>query len=364
MPKFFISCPINFENICASEISLKWPLFLDTPIPKLLLIKGGIEIETDLNSGLSLNHLLKTPSKVLLRLKEQKCKDIPKLYNIIKKFNWKLYLKKHSANWNITTHQSRLINTKKIQKACEEGLNDYFNANSLSQKILDNIEYTDQNILLRIDNDQLTISLDTSGDLLHIRGDRAFRGHASIRENLASALLIKLLGTNNINKSLLDPMCGTATFLSEAKNFFSPTQRFYSYYNWHTKCDIKNIDNIWNLELFGRDIDQKILDKIKIQDAQLNCIDLFKDNDQLKITDFIILNPPYGKRVKISSNPKEYFEKLITVLTQKYESQKIGILIPETIKINRKKFNNHQIIERVPFNNNGIRINFFILEKQ
>lgn len=363
MAKFFISCPLNFESICAQELSLKWPMYYAIELPNFNILKGGIEIECDLEHGLGLNHILKTSTRILLRLKEQKCRDIPKLYNIIKKFNWKLYLKRESANWSISTSKSRLINTKKIEDACVDGLKDYFKSSALAQKVKENPVYTEQSIFIRIDNDLLSISLDTSGDLLYIRGDRSFRGHASLRENFASSLLIKLLGTRPLKASILDPMCGTATFISEAKNFFNPLEREFAYYNWNEKIKINSIESIWDFKYFARDIDSNIVDKINIGDINIKSMDLFNDSDDLNEIDYIILNPPYGKRVKIDKSPTEYFKKLLQTLTLKYKFKKLGVLIPETIHLREKSFNGYKIKERFNFNNNGIKINFFILAK-
>lgn len=405
MEKFFITCPINFEKLCAKEICLKWPKYFSEETPHLTFVTGGIEIECKLENGLALNHILKIPSRILLRLKEQKCRDIPKLFNIIRKFNWKKYLKKEKVNWQITTHKSRLINTKKIETACEDGLQRYFQANALAQKVKDSPGPI-QNIFLRITNDDLTLSIDTSGNLLHIRGDRTFRGHASIRENIAAALLLYLLeetrldqtrlGKNNseeisIDKiSLLDPMCGTGTFLSETLSFFKPSQREFAYFDWFPSFCIEtiNIDNKsasdkdkkdqyeWNFNLYGCDIDKKILNNIQVQNqAQFEKVD-FQQRDvfeeiipaQRKPVDYIICNPPYGKRIKLNQKPKTYFKNLISSLLKNYFPKKAGVLIPVNASLNYESllndFPEYHIETCLPFSNNGIKIHFIVISQQ
>ena len=58
------------------------------------------------------------------------------------------------------------------------------------------------------------IYLDTSGEALFKRGWRDETGEAPLRENLAAGIL--LLAGYNGTQPLLDPMCGSGTFLVEA----------------------------------------------------------------------------------------------------------------------------------------------------
>ncbi len=67
-------------------------------------------------------------------------------------------------------------------------------------------------------DDQLTISLDLSGDSLHRRGYRVETVPAPLKENLAAALLIKA-GWPEIAAArggLMDPLCGSGTLVIEA----------------------------------------------------------------------------------------------------------------------------------------------------
>ena len=62
--------------------------------------------------------------------------------------------------------------------------------------------------------DQVTISLDTTGIPLHKRGYRKLVSEAPIRETLAAALL--MLTPWHKDRILVDPFCGSGTFLIEA----------------------------------------------------------------------------------------------------------------------------------------------------
>jgi len=71
-----------------------------------------------------------------------------------------------------------------------------------------------QQVLVRLVNNQCTISLDTSGELLHRRGYRLATAKAPLRETLACAVL-QLCGWSP-DTPLIDPFCGAGTFAIEA----------------------------------------------------------------------------------------------------------------------------------------------------
>ena len=119
------------EELLKDELAQKWKILFPESELSLKVIEGGIEIECELYQGLHLNHYLKIATRILLRLKTQKCRDFPKLFKIIQKINWKLYTKRDDLEFKITAKESRLIHTGKMKKTCEDALIKYFNANSL-----------------------------------------------------------------------------------------------------------------------------------------------------------------------------------------------------------------------------------------
>ena len=69
-------------------------------------------------------------------------------------------------------------------------------------------------VLVRIEDDLCTISLDTSGEPLHRRGHKQALNPAPMRETLA-ALFLRACGYDGC-EPVLDPMCGAGTFVIEA----------------------------------------------------------------------------------------------------------------------------------------------------
>ena len=71
-----------------------------------------------------------------------------------------------------------------------------------------------QLFVVRLVHDEVTISADSSGDLLHRRGYRLESTRASLRETLAAAMLFA--SDWDRGRALLDPMCGSGTISIEA----------------------------------------------------------------------------------------------------------------------------------------------------
>jgi putative N6-adenine-specific DNA methylase len=360
MKKFFLICPIGFEQILIDELTYKWDMaFPNNDCTIMEETPGGVEIECEFEQGLLLNYLLKVPSKILLRIKGQKCRDLPKLYNIIKKINWKEYLQQENIEVKATSKESRLIHTTRITESVSKGLVDYFQANKLPVKTKElNKEYPPQKLFIRFNNDDLTISLDTSGELMHIREDRSYRGHASIRENMASALLIKLLGLEKKeNITLIDPMCGTGTFLFEALNFHKLNDREFSFNFWKGSNNFKpeaiKLNSPWSFKkLIGHDIDNALIkiNKGLNSEIQFECKDLFTHTNlpHSKET-YVISNPPYGKRVKIEGNKNEFFKKIVESKIFKTNKGQSALIVPTPYENNLKG-------TKFYFNQNGIKV--------
>lgn len=75
----------------------------------------------------------------------------------------------------------------------------------------------DQLLIVRMAHDECTISLDSSGALLHRRGYRQAVAKAPLRETLAASMLIA--GGWGTAESLADPLCGAGTIPIEAAMF-------------------------------------------------------------------------------------------------------------------------------------------------
>lgn len=394
---FFIVLPPGLVHLGLLELQFKWKNLF--PKYELVLVQtdvGGIEIKTDIICGFLLNQVLKTPTRIIWKIAQFKAKDFPRLYQKSSKISWKNILLGVPPPIRASSHESKLFDSRKITSAIHDGIKEYYVRNPprkkyhelANQLINENKKYL-PHIYVRIFQDQVDIGLDTTGERLHKRGDKVLTGHAPIRENLASLLLIALKGNNFLNQSLslIDPMSGSGTFLIEAHDFFLiNTAREYAFYhtptwinrNLNTTKEIINSITEWNKNsskclfdnFLGLDIDPEIIkqaNKNKInRNIKFYQHDLFSDSIDSQLNSditsqfkncLVIVNPPYGKRIgdqnTINSN---YFDNLLVKINKKFSPQMIGIIIPE-------EFSNHELDKaghsKLKFKNGGIPVIFY-----
>ncbi|MAX65940.1 MAG: hypothetical protein QF441_12365 [Bacteriovoracaceae bacterium] len=355
MRDFYLICPIGLRSLMLEELNYKYSKYFDTSFKIISKDIGGIQIQCPLEQGLKLNRILKVPTRILLRIHQQKCRDLPKLYKILKKINWKEFLLQTNIEFIITARKSRLIHTERIKQSAQKALTDYFNANKFKSS-LQRTNLPAQRIYLRLDADELTISLDTSGAEHYKRKQKLeYTSSASLRETYAAALLIKLLGLRPLKTRLIDPMCGSGTFLLEAISFFELNQQAAAYQNWNlpTYAPLtKNLEPIWNFTAIeGHDLHLTEPTRVhkKIDFSPGNYFDLKEIPDST-----LIMNPPYGKRIKISGEPAEYFQSLITYAKETIKAHRLGIIIPLNISQKIRCSN------RLKFNQNGVMVEFLV----
>lgn len=374
--QFFISCIPGFETILKNELQ---SFLKDESIP-ITQLKGGIEVNLPIEIGFTLNQKIKSASRVLIRLEEFKCKDIPKLYQKVAKMPWAKWLLGPNPIVKSESHKSRLFDDRKINQAVIDGIQLFFDSNPRKKKYIELYEAHNPTpvIYVRFDSDVCTISLDTTGDLLHFRGGKELPGLAPIRENLAYALLAFLKSkTADKEYRLIDPMCGSGTFLLEASRFNSLNdQRQFSFQLAPAFLELKNKVNVLAneihqpfVEIIGFDINSEI-----VEVAQKNlkgCNIAIKEKSVFEIgkmhserPTLIIVNPPYGKRVKSQTDPinLNFFKNIITSCFANYEFKLMGIIIPSDYQFTA--FDRFKIVDQLKFRNGGIPVVFYIIESK
>lgn len=358
MYDFFIVCPLNLEKEVLKELLSKWHKYNNIPLENYSLVLGGIELKCTLKQGLSLNYYLRSPNRILLRIKEQKCRDLPKLFKIISKLEWKKYLNKEEADFQISTKKSRLINTKKIENTAIDALKKYFNANKIKQSKLNQFKASKRaKVFIRIENDNFIISLDTTGELLYKRDDIKFKGAAPLRNNLAFIMLQYLIDETKINPkdyTLIDPMCGSGTFIHEAQKFNHTGQRSFYFEDIFQIESPHKQNELMFKDYLAFDINDDIIKKSNISIIKE---DLFL-GEKKPTKSITIINPPYGKKIKINEDRDIFFDKIISRVFQKFDSDYLGIIVPEKVEINVK------YLKKLKVFNNGIWVNFLILKQK
>ncbi|HRO68672.1 MAG TPA: RNA methyltransferase, partial [Pseudobdellovibrionaceae bacterium] len=219
----FVSTPLGFESEAEREIKEAWPELLDASgrphsavLPEGEWTKGGIEYALDPFTAVQLNFFLKTANRILIRLDRFKVRDFPKLHERLRKIDLKSWIGSAPIRFEVSASKSRLGHEGRIRETAAKAWN---------------VPESDEGVrvFIRIQDDLCDVSLDSSGEHLHKRGVHVLRGEAPLRENIAAFCLRRLIGESAPGElsqiTLIDPMCGSGTFLSEAATLWSPLFR-------------------------------------------------------------------------------------------------------------------------------------------
>ena len=138
------------------------------------------------------------------------------LYEGAMNFDWSLIFAPQST-FAIRLHVERdiKVNSQFATLRVKDGVVDSF-MEAVGKRPSVDIKQPEITLYVLAGKTQHTYCLDLSGDSLHKRGYRHFMTDAPIKENLAAAILqkAKLLQCNP--DIILDPMCGSGTFIIEA----------------------------------------------------------------------------------------------------------------------------------------------------
>ena len=205
----------------------------------------------------------------------------------------------------------------------KDAIVDSFTRKNLPRPNVDR-ESPDLRINVWLNKETAHISLDLSGEGLHLRGYRDGTGMAPIKENLASAIVMRsgwVPGT-----PLLDPMCGSGTLLIEAAMLATDRAPGLHRGHWGFGGWAQHDDTIWKevkaeaqtrarqglaaygSRFYGSDVDERVIERARRNARRAGIGELIdfavKDVAQLNNPlpkgpyGTVISNPPYGERLE------------------------------------------------------------------
>lgn len=178
------------------------------------LIRRGVSFMATNEVLYSCNYHCRTALRFLKPVWEFQASDDTELYQKCLKLPWDLHMGLDTTfaidgavfNSGITHSMYAALKTK-------DAIADFFRTKYHKRPSVDT-EDPDLRINVHISRDHCTISLDSSGSSLHLRGYKAATGQAPLSEVLASGLI--LLSGWDRTSTFVDPMCGSGTLLTEA----------------------------------------------------------------------------------------------------------------------------------------------------
>ena len=201
-----------------------------------------------------------------------------------------------------------------------------------------------------LDARRFSLYLDTSGDALFKRGNRKNTVAAPIRENLAAGIL-HLTGWKP-GVPLLDPMCGSGTFLLEAvqvaldiapgsgRHFAFEKLKNFDAQQWKQLKEeaLARQRPLLRQPIFGSDLYGDILAAARANLAEAGFSDAvsLKQANVLEIaapapSGFLITNPPYGVRIGEQQQLAEFYPRLGDALKKKFSGWSAYILTADPL---------------------------------
>lgn len=197
---------------------------------------------------------------------------------------------------------------------------------------------------LKVEGDHGLVSVDTSGERLTIRGWREATAKAPLRENLAAAAL-RVAGWTP-GEALVDPMCGSGTFVIEAARMalgLAPrVNRTYAYERFPAWKKLPSasypeprLGLIWGSDrdaggiraAQGNAKRAKVTDRVRLEVAR------FEDLEPPAPSGLLIANPPWGLR--IGDGDKVPWERWGERLLSRWGGWRVAYVIPQSLDLRR-----------------------------
>lgn len=158
---------------------------------------------------------LRTGIRVLKEVASFRARNEQEMYDKIRSIDWSPYLKKDGLLWIDANTQSEYFrNAVYLSQLTKDAIVDQFRERTGERPSV-NKENADLTLNLHVTrNDEVSVSLNSSGTGLHRRGYRKRTGGAPINEVLAAGLV--LLSGYDGEVPFVDPMCGSGTIVAEA----------------------------------------------------------------------------------------------------------------------------------------------------
>jgi putative N6-adenine-specific DNA methylase len=347
--------------------------------------RGGLQVQSTFADACAWVQAMRSITRVLWRVHHFRARDFPKLYEQIKKFHWSQWIVSPTIGIKVSAKQSRLMHTDRIEKAVQDGINEHFRAYPCKKKWLELASnYPQTTLYVRMENDVCTLSLDLAGDALYKRGEDKHGHLASLRENLAFCLLshfVRKIDVHSATKELewiVDPMCGSGTLLQEIYNFDqAASERQFAFQSLlpclQEKTPLQSPVPSWPLKkrpaLFGFDRSPEIvvMARKNCPYASISAADIFVTKEgrlNVEGKGAAIVNPPYGERLILDKPQKIYYKELLNAIADKYAVDYIGIITPSDIDLSSsysKKDSKLKMLQKVSFENGGIKVTFWII---
>jgi 23S rRNA (guanine2445-N2)-methyltransferase / 23S rRNA (guanine2069-N7)-methyltransferase len=360
---YFASCPKGLENLLFQELQ-------HLGVESVRETLAGVHFSGPSEIAYKICLWSRLANKVLLALSSIELVDETSLYEGVRRIDWSQHLSTDNTfRVDFVGTDQTIRNSQFGALRVKDAIADYFRDNYEQRPFVER-DSPDLIVDARLYKGKLQLSLNLSGDSLHRRAYRQRQGEAPIKENLASAMLLRSGWPELAERGgyLLDPMCGSATLLIEgtmmaadiAPGFwrrpqdwgFSRWLQFDSatWQHWFDEATVRKeaglvalrdrgfeargYDNDWRaLEAAEANIQQSGLSEF-IQVQNQSIAELTRPTHKTMNSGLLISNPPYGERLGEEKTLLPIYRQLGDKLRQEFTGWHSAIISsnPELLK--------------------------------
>jgi 23S rRNA (guanine2445-N2)-methyltransferase len=354
MERFFATCPRGLELILAGELRL-------LGAEKIHAVGGGVQFGGDFFLCYRANLESRVASRILWQVSTDRYCDEDDIYRAVYVLPWTDWFDAaRTIRVDVSATKSPLTSLNFVTLKIKDAVCDKIRRLTGRRPNV-HTRQPDIPIQAHLTDRDFTLYLDTTGEPLFKRGKRVAVGEAPLRENLAAGIL-RLAGWEP-GIPLLDPMCGSGTFLLEAAlmalDIAPGLGRLFAFEKF------KNFDGRrWReflqrsqarqrpkapLAIYGSDLSGAALKAARANFAAggLEKLVSLKPANVLEIAapaneGIIVTNPPYGVRLGEQQELAEFYPKLGDVLKKNFACWRAYILsadmrLPKLIRLAASK---------------------------
>ncbi len=365
---FFASCPRGLEAVLSNELTA-------LGAQEVRATDGGAHF----CGGWALNYRVnlhsRIASRVLWRVAMNDYRSEQDIYDSVYALPWGDWFEvSHTIRVNVAAIKCPLKSLDFATLKIKDAVCDKFRALVGERPSVDT-HAPDMRIHAFLEHSRMTLYVDTSGDALFKRGVRLHTNIAPLRENLAAGIL-HLIGWQP-GTPLLDPMCGSGTFLIEAvlmslniapginRHFAFEKLKNFDATAWgkiHAEAQAAQLP-VSELPIYGSDLYGDALKAAhrNLEEAGIRAAVDLKQANVLEISapadhGVLVTNLPYGERMGELSELEELYPKLGDVLKKKFGGWNAYLF---TSDLRMPKFIRLSVSRRTPLFNGAIECRLF-----
>jgi putative N6-adenine-specific DNA methylase len=368
--RFFAPCPRGLEAPLAAELAA---LRASDIVPA----EGGVAFAGELDLAYRANLESRIASRILWHVGSAAYRDERDLYALVHALEWtRHFTAERTLRVDVTATRSPLTSLEFATLRVKDAVCDRFREDRGVRPSVDK-RAPDVRVHVHLTESEAGIYLDTSGEPLFKRGYRRDADEAPLRENLAAGLLA--LGQWTPERTLLDPMCGGGTIVTEAaliaanrapglsRTFGFQKLAWYDGPTWQrirqaARDRIRRAPE--SVSIFASDIAGAAVGRTSstLRTAQVDAFVRVAEADVLTraapaAAGLLLANPPYGVRLADARELEAFYPQLGDALKRRFSGWTAGLF---TGDLRLAKLIGLKPDRRIPLWNGAIECRLFV----